>query len=194
MAEASLIRRHGRQPELDFLRAFVVIGLFFFHTARVFDSGVFYIKNEPTSEIVDAILGCVVVWGMPLLFTISGMGAWHSLSSRKPHNFVVERVRRLLVPLVFGVLVVVPPQVWVRLKSQTDYSGTYWEFYRLWFDLELRLMEFPFVVQASPTTRLFETGHLWFLALLFAFTLLLFPIFLWLRGPTGRSLIDRVSE
>jgi peptidoglycan/LPS O-acetylase OafA/YrhL len=99
------------------LRTLIVVGLVFFHSARVFDTGDFYVKNEPRSELIDVVLAFASVWGMPLLFVISGMGIWYSLRKRSPGRFAPERVRRLLVPLVFGVLVIVPPQVWTRLRA-----------------------------------------------------------------------------
>ena len=94
--------RPARRRDLDLMRMFVVVGLVFFHSARIFDTGDFYVKNEPTSDLVDAAIGFAATWGMPLLFVIAGMGIWYSLRSRTTRAFVGERVRRLLVPLVFG--------------------------------------------------------------------------------------------
>ena len=93
------------------MRTFVVMGLFLFHSARVFDTTEWYVKNDRTSEFVDVLLSFAAMWGMPLLFVVSGMGIWYSLRSRTIGAFAGERVHRLLVPLVFGMLVIVPPQV-----------------------------------------------------------------------------------
>jgi peptidoglycan/LPS O-acetylase OafA/YrhL len=76
------------------------------------------------------------MWGMPLLFVISGMGIWYSLRSRTMKAFSWERVHRLLVPLVFGVLVIVPPHL----------------------DVQFTPGGFPFLVGSDPATVLFEWG------------------------------------
>ncbi|MGW4605003.1 acyltransferase family protein, partial [Streptomyces sp. NPDC004532] len=69
-----------RRPELDAIRMLVVIGLVFFHSALVFAADDdFYVKNAETTEAIMIIAGFGVVWAMPLLFLISGLGAWHSL-------------------------------------------------------------------------------------------------------------------
>lgn len=50
---------------------------------------------------------------MPILFVLAGAAAWFALGHRSPGDYVVERFKRLLVPFVFGVLVIVPPQAYL---------------------------------------------------------------------------------
>jgi surface polysaccharide O-acyltransferase-like enzyme len=51
-----------------------------FHSALVFATeGDFHVTNAETTEVITVIGGFGVVWAMPLLFLISGLGAWHSL-------------------------------------------------------------------------------------------------------------------
>ena len=71
-----------RRPALDVLRTAVVIGLVFFHAALVFDaSDDFYVKNPQTTGVTPILAGLGVVWAMPLLFAVAGVGARHSLRS-----------------------------------------------------------------------------------------------------------------
>lgn len=107
-----------RRRDLDLMRMAVVFGLIFFHSARIFDTSPWYVKNNPTSDLVIVVLGFAAIWAMPLLFVIAGMGIWYSLRSRTMSVFAVERFRRLLVPLLFGILVMVPPQIWIRLRGE----------------------------------------------------------------------------
>lgn len=199
MSSAAVVGRaevpagRSRRSELDLLRALVVVGLVFFHSARVFDSGAFYVKNDPPSELVDAVIAFASVWGMPLLFVIAGVGIWYSLGTRTTGSLARERVGRLLVPLVFGVVVVVPPQIWTRLRGRPLYDESYGDFLARFLDVELTLGDFPFVVQGAPGNDLFETAHLWFLVLLFSFTMLLLPAIWALRRPSGTRLLDRVA-
>ena len=176
------------------MRMFVVMGLFFFHSARIFDTSEWYVKNDQTSEIVDILLSFAAMWGMPLLFVVSGLGIWYSLRSRTIGTFAGERVRRLLVPLVFGLLVIVPPQVWTWLRGDPEYNESYWEFLPRFFDIKLTFGSFPFVLGDDPAAGLFEPGHLWFLVILLAFSLLFLPIFWYLRRPAGRDLVNRLAR
>ena len=188
------VNRPERRRDLDLMRMFVVVGLVFFHTARIFDTGDFYVKNDPTSELVSIAIAFAAMWGMPLLFVISGMGIWYSLRSRTMKAFSWERVRRLLVPLVFGVLVIVPPQIWTRLRADPRYDESYWQFLPRFFDAQFTPGGFPFLVGSDPATALFEWAHLWFVVLLFAFSLLLLPVIWYLRKPAGLQAIQRIAD
>ena len=130
-------------------------------------------------------------WGMPLLFVISGIGSWYSLGSRGAAEFARERLRRLGVPLLVGLLTLVPLQVYLgrrragETSSYADFSARFW-------DVRPSL-EFPFVVRADPAGGLFETGHLWFLVCLLGFSLVLLPGLVLLGRPPGRRLIERLA-
>jgi glucan biosynthesis protein C len=179
-----------RRGELDLLRALVVVGLVFFHTAVIFGAGEFPIKAATENRVATVFLGFGATWGMPLLFLISGMGTWYSLRSRSPAAFARERLRRLGVPLLVGLLTLVPLQVWLGLRRAGDPSS-YVSFYTRFWDVRPAL-DFPFVVTAAPD-GVFETGHLWFLVCLLGFSLVLLPGLVWLRRPAGRWLRERLG-
>jgi surface polysaccharide O-acyltransferase-like enzyme len=185
-----------RRRDLDLLRVLLVFGLVFFHTARIFDTlplpeGV---KNESASVTATIFVAFFSLCGMPLMMAISGFAIWHSLRRRTGMIFLRERVQRLLVPFVFGVLALVPLQVYVHLK-QVDPAGslTYWQFLLKFFDVRLC----PDLVNAficpDPATGLFTTAHLWFLKDLFIFSVLLLPLFLYLRGQRGGHVVGSLA-
>ena len=189
-------RRVERRRDLDVWRVVIVFGLVFFHTARIFDTlplpeGV---KNEPASMTATIFVAFFSLCGMPLMMAISGFAIWHSLRRRTSMIFVRERVQRLLVPFVFGVLALVPLQVYVHLK-QVDPAGslTYWQFLPQFFDVRLC----PDLVNAficpDPATGLFTTAHLWFLKDLFIFSVLLLPLFLYLQGQKGGRVVGSLA-
>jgi glucans biosynthesis protein C len=181
----------ARRGELDLLRALVVVGLVYFHTAVIFGGGEFPVKAAAENRVATVFLAFGATWGMPLLFVISGMGIWYSLRSRSPKAFVGERLRRLLVPLVVGVLTLVPLQVYLGLR-RSGQGGSFASFYRRFVDVRPSL-DFPFMVKAAPDARVFETGHLWFLVCLLAFSLVLLPGFALLRRPPGTRLVGRLG-
>ena len=98
-----------RRQDLDLMRAAVVGGLIFFHTARIFDPLDFYVKDQPPNLALTLFVLFAGLWGMPLLFVVSGLGAWYSLRSRTATGFIRERLARLLIPFLVGLLLVVPP-------------------------------------------------------------------------------------
>lgn len=157
-----------RRPELDAIRALVVIGLVFFHSALVFDArDDFYVKNPQTSELPTILAGFGVIWAMPMLFLVAGISAGYSLRRRGPGRFARERLRRLGVPLVAATVLLAPLPQWLRQRADPAYDESYPQFLPRFFDVRLEPAEFPFLLQGEH----FETGHLWFVVLLLAFSL-----------------------
>jgi hypothetical protein len=181
-----------RRQDLDLMRAAVVGGLIFFHTARIFDPLDFYVKDQPPNLPLTLFVFFAGLWGMPLLFVVSGLGAWYSLRSRTATGFVRERLARLLVPFLVGLLLVVPPQVYFRLRFEQQDPGSYWQFYGDFFQVHLGL-KFPWFIRPDDPPDLFEPAHLWFLYFLLVYSLLLLPALLYLRG-SGRQLLEQLAS
>ena len=177
----------ARRGELDALRALVVVGLVFFHTAVIFGVGEFPVKAGAENRVVTVLIAFGATWGMPLLFLISGMGVRYSLRSRDAGAFARERLRRLGVPLLVGLLTLVPLQDYLGLRRAGGQTSP-GEFYASFWDLRPAL-DFPLPVTADR----FATGHLWFLACLLALSLLLLPGLEWLRRPAGARLAERLG-
>jgi glucan biosynthesis protein C len=191
-AEARRVGDATRRDELDLLRALVVVGLVFFHTAVIFGAGEFPVKAGPENRAATVGLAFGAVWGMPLLFLISGMGAWYSLRSRNPAAFARERLRRLGAPVLFGLLTLVPFQVYLGLRKAGN-TGSFADFYVHFWDVRPSL-GFPFVITAAPGEGLFETGHLWFLVCLLAFSLVLLPGLRLLQAGPGARLVEWLAR
>jgi peptidoglycan/LPS O-acetylase OafA/YrhL len=181
-----------RRGELDAIRLFVVLGLVFFHSALVFDTrDDYYVKNSETTEVTTWLAGLGVVWAMPALFLIAGLGSWHSLRRRGARGFAGERLLRLGVPLVFATLTIIPVPQWLRLKAaDPGYDEPYLTFLRQFFDVHIELSNFPFVVQG----KYFETGHLWFVVLLLTFSLMLALLAGWLPGGPVTRVRDLLAS
>ncbi|MEV0230418.1 acyltransferase [Nonomuraea sp. NPDC050786] len=166
----------ARRPELDAMRALVVVGLVFFHASLVFDSrDDYYVKNAETTQITFFIAALCVIWAMPLLFLIAGLGSWHSMRRRGPGGFAVERLLRLGVPLIFATATIMPLPQWLRLRADPAYHESYLAFLPKFYTVRLDLSDFPFILRGPY----FETGHLWFVVLLLTFSLLLAAVARW---------------
>jgi len=66
---------------------------------------------------------------MPLFFLLSGSAAWFALSLRPERSFAKERVKRLFIPLVFGMAVIIPPQVYIERIFRGQFEGSYLQHY-----------------------------------------------------------------
>lgn len=174
-----------RRYDIDWLRALAVFLLIFFHTARIFDSlSPFYIKNEKLGFFYDNFVFLVDQWILPILFLIAGAATWFSLEYRTKKEYLKERFMRPVVPFIFGVLVIVPPQLYYVLRTNLNYQGSYWHFYSSYFS-NINY-QYPLGGDYSGT---FEFAHLWFLIILFIFSLILLPLFLHLKTSKGGKLL-----
>jgi len=98
---------------VDWLRVLAMVEIFFFHNARFYDVFTdWHVKNSSTSIGPSLLIGFMNEWLMPLFFLIAGVGVFLSLKFRQPVQFIRERSLRLLVPLVFGMVVIVAPQAY----------------------------------------------------------------------------------
>jgi hypothetical protein len=182
-----------RRSELDLMGMLVVLGLIFFHTGQIFIGGGFYVENEPPSIPALVFVAFASLWGMPLMFLISGITAWYSLRKRTTAEFIRNRIRRLLIPFVTGLLLVVPPQVYYQLKADPTYHESYLQFYPRFFDVQFAL-KFPLLIKGAPPDAFFQLSTMYFLIDLFIFTLLLLPVFQYLQTPAGQQRVERWGD
>src|SRR2546428_8140850 len=113
---------HGtRRADIDWLRVFAVYLLFVFHVGKVFDPAPFYhIRNADLSFTMLVLCGFIGLWHMPLFFLLAGWSAVASLQTRGTRAFVVERVRKLAIPLVVGSALLGLPIKYLELRSGRD--------------------------------------------------------------------------
>ena len=98
-----------RKYYIDNLRVFCILLLIPYHTAMIFnDFGeAFYIHGQ----IVEGLavpMGFLTPWWMSLLFTISGISVAFALKRRSIKEFFMERVKKLLIPLLVGIMLIIP--------------------------------------------------------------------------------------
>jgi glucan biosynthesis protein C len=91
-----------RSHHLDAIRVSAILLLIPYHAARYVQ------KGEADMEIVDAAVWFVHAWHMPLFFAISGFLAASALRRSTAARQLRGRFRRLGLPLVVGMLTVVP--------------------------------------------------------------------------------------
>ena len=176
-----------RRYDIDWLRVFAMAGIFLLHAMHLFDEGTdWHLRNADQSMLVLVLRGLIDMWAIPLFFVLSGTGAWFALKRRSGGRFLVERVRRLLIPLyTIGAFLIVLPQIYFDAYTN-GFRGGFWE------AIGRSLSSFRFTLSWPGLTTLF-TGHLWFLQMLFLVSVVVLPILLVLRSESGQRLIGRVA-
>jgi glucan biosynthesis protein C len=194
-ADGAMIRTRRRR-ELDVLTTLIVFGLAFFHTASIF-SGHQLITNKMQSQLTTVLASLVVslefIWIMPVMMLVAGIAVWHSLERRSAKRFLRERLLRLGVPFLTGLILVNPPQVYYYLKAATGLSTGFMAFLPRYWNIRFSLLSFPYFLEPAGSEETFSVIHLWFLVFLLVYTLLLLPLFLYLKRSSGNRLAMRVS-
>ena len=158
--------RMERRHDIDWLRVLAMLAVFVFHCTRFFDNEGWHLKNAEQSFMLFILMrGFMWPWLMEIFFLLSGVGAWYLLRTRSAGGFVVDRAKRLLIPLyTVGLVILMPPQYYFELITNEGYKGGFWQCVPGLF----RRVGFPRLT-AWPTTlfNLAFGGHLWFLKFLF---------------------------
>lgn len=177
MATRTVSHASGRRPDLDWLRVVCIAVLLVYHVGMFFVSWDWHLKNPERLRVLEPPMEVLHVIRMPLLMLLAGTSTAFALEKRSLGGFALDRTRRLLGPLVFGILVVVPPQIYVERVWKGQFDGSYLEFW-------------PSVLEGTS----YPAGntswhHLWFVAYLFAYCILVVPLLAWLGRPGGRAFL-----
>lgn len=169
---------------LDWLRVLATLGVFLFHASNVFNATGFEIHNAEGSLTITMLQAFFYPWGMPLFFLLAGAGSWFALRRRSAGQFTRERTLRVLVPFFTGTLLLGPLQLYLSWSHRTQ-TGMF----------DGSLLEFTAERLSHISPKLFGAigYHMWFLGFLFAFSLLALPLFMWLKGETGRRVVSRLA-
>lgn len=148
----------GRHHGIDWLRIGAFGLLIGYHVAMVFAPWAWVVKWPATFPALVAPMALLTPWRLPLLFVVSGFATRHLL---RP-GFVAQRSARLLVPLGFALIALLPPEMWVRAR-EAGYAGSLGRFWLIdgWNPAPAGRIGFP------------AWEHLWFVVYLWTYTLLL---------------------
>ena len=147
-----------RRHDIDWLRVIALGMLIIYHNAVAFQPWghlISFIQNKESSEILWLFMSIFNIWRIPILFMISGMGAYFALRNKNWKVFLKDRSTRILFPYIFGFFFICP----INLFLSSTFYGKQIGYY------------------PNP-------GHLWFLGNIYAYVLLLLPIMLYcIKNP-----------
>lgn len=158
--DARIVQRHFG---LDWLRIGAFLALILYHTGMVFVTGGWLVKLAQIEWLAFPML-FLTPWRLALLFTVSGYASRALLAKLgDTSRFAAERTKRLIVPLLFAMAIIIPPQSWVNLTVNHGYTGSYGHF------LAGDWLRFgPYDGVTLPGWE-----HLWFVFYLWLYTMLL---------------------
>jgi hypothetical protein len=180
---ASLIAPRGtRLQYVDSLRVYAVALVFLIHVCEVFNPwDEWHITNDERSRVLGEVVVLMAPWIMPLVMLLAGVSAWYALPARDNVGYIRERTRRVLLPLVAGTLLLVPPQVWLERRLDGEFAGSLLAFYPRFFD------------GIYPAGN-FSWHHLWFLGHLYGYSLLTLPLFRYLQRREGSRVLAMLGR
>ncbi len=174
----------SRRYEFDWLRVLAILAVFIYHSLRFFDREDWHLKNAILHPGLDPLMKLFTLWGMPLLFTISGAAVFYSLGRRGASQFLKSRSARLLVPLVMGIFTHGMWQVYLEKSSHGLFAGSFLQFIPRYFD----------GLYGLGGNFAWMGLHLWYLEVLFVFSLAMVPILEWLRNGKGKSFLSFLGD
>ncbi len=148
-----------------------------YHTGMIFSKIDFHIKNNITSPVITVINIFIDNWHMPLFFLLAGASTWFALQKRSSLVYIKERFMRLIVPLIFSIIIIVPPQTFYERIQKSGFKGNYFGFYSHLFN------------GIFPQGNL-AWNHLWFLFYLFIISMALLPLILLWKSGSGASFTE----
>lgn len=171
-----------RRYDLDWLRVLVFALLILYHIGMLFVPWGFHIKNNIIYDWMTFPMWFLNQWRLPILFIISGMGTYYALQKRTGKQFAKERVKRLLIPLLFGMILIIPPQVYIERLVKNEFTNNYFNYW-----------SHKAFIGVYPEGN-FSWHHLWFLPYLLVFSLVLIPILLYIKTHPDNKFIYWVKQ
>lgn len=120
-----------------------------------------HVNSERPIHGIIYLLIAMNPWRMTLLFIVSGFATRAVLARAEDiRTFARSRSARLLIPLIFGALVVVAPQPWVEWRTKAGYAHGFGYFWlHDYFDI------------FRPGQKAFGFFHLWFVAYIWVYSM-----------------------
>lgn len=158
-----------RKHYIDNLRNLTILLLFPVHTFMIWNNfgSRFYIWLGE-NKILSSLIVLVNPWFMPILFCLAGMSARYSLKKRTAKEFIMQRISKLLIPFISGMILLVPFQTLYARKYFDNYKGSLLDNWKYFFT---HLTDF------SGYDGAFTPGHLWFILFLFLISMIALVLF-----------------
>ncbi len=169
----------ARRYYIDNLRWIILLILIPYHTAMAWN-----VWGEPNyiffegNRLISSIVVFFSPYFMPLLFVLAGIGTRFALQKRTNREYIAERAKRLLVPALFGTIVLMPIMAYIADKFNCAYDGGFLRHYAVFFT------KFTDLTGADGG---FSFGQFWFLLYLFVISVVSVGVFSLLKKKAVNS-------
>ena len=173
---------YSRRHDHDWLRVLAIALIFVYHAAAPFHPWFeWHIRGYPKSEVLGWMSAAGYSWPLPLFMLLAGAGTCFALRKRSYKQYAGERFTRILLPLIFAMIILIPPQVYMERLQRLQFSGSFFEY-------------LPHALDGGPYPEgNISAGQFWFLFYLLFYALLALPLFAFLRSTTGRRWISGLA-
>lgn len=123
-----------RKHYIDNLRWIILLILIPYHTAQAWN-----VWGEPNyvyfegNRLISSIIVFFSPYFMPLLFVLAGVSTRFALQKRTGKEYIIERVKRLFLPFLFGTIVLTPVMSYIGDKFNFYYKGSFLQHYAVFF-------------------------------------------------------------
>ncbi len=187
-----------RKYYVDWLRVVAIASVFVYHCTRFFDPEDWNVKAPVAQQ--SAVLPLVRqlfiwLWLIELFFFLAGFATWYALNKRTTWQYLLERVKRLLIPLyTVGLFIVNVPQAYMERFTHGKVTGSFWQWLPGYFaGLPGEVFRTPNYRNPIEVLPYGFAGHLWFIIMLFLVTLAALPVIFYLRTGPGQRLIAALA-
>ncbi|MDE6659146.1 MAG: acyltransferase [Eubacterium sp.] len=148
-----------RKHYIDNLRWITILMLIPYHIAMAWNTWgePNYIYFE-TNRFISSIIVFLSPYFMPLLFLLAGISTSFALQKRTAKQYVIERLKKLFIPFVFGTLILMPIMTFIADRFNFGYAGNLFQHYSVFFT------KFTDLTGADGG---FSIGQFWFILYLF---------------------------
>jgi len=172
-----------RRIDLDWVRIGAFGLLIFYHVGMFYVPWNWHIKSVATFAALEPLMLALNPWRLALLFLVSGVATRFMLRKTAGGALLRARSWRLLIPLAFGMLVIVPPQAYIQVVEALGYPAGFVDFYlNRYFAFGTQFCPRPCII--LPTWN-----HLWFVAYLWVYTMALVVVVM--AAPRMTDWIER---
>jgi surface polysaccharide O-acyltransferase-like enzyme len=136
--------------------------------------------------------GFIYPWGMPLFFAAAGAASGFALRRETARRYLVDRVTRLLIPYLAGVLLLSPIQAYLDLTHKGRWTGGG----LIAFLVSPALRDYiraRLAIGLGPRLLNRLGYHLWLVGFTFLFSVLALPLFTWLKRDAGKRLVGGLA-
>jgi glucans biosynthesis protein C len=152
---------------LDWIRVAAFALLILYHVGMFYVSWDWHVKSDHAGHAIEPLMLLTNPWRLTLLFLVSGAATRFMADKMSAGALAGRRTFRLLIPLVFAMVVIVPPQSYYEVVEAIGYQGSYPAFWARYLAAD------PSFCDADGCLDVPTWNHLWFVAYLLVYTLLL---------------------